>query len=138
MRVKEKNMNKSNMLKLERAFQYLKMNFGTLMSKITPTWKMRKLYLWWCHSVHGNAFRRIIKINEELFELNSTTYTCNVCGGVVFKGDTNNGIVLNCPKCGAIFSVSKDFPRKFRRSQYIQSASSNTDCIDKNSKYISI
>ena len=30
-------------LKIEKIFQYIKMNFGELMVKITPTWKMRKI-----------------------------------------------------------------------------------------------
>ena len=55
-------------LEIEKVFQYIKMNFGRFMAKITPAWKMRKLHLWWFHEVNGNAFRRIYAINEELFK----------------------------------------------------------------------
>ena len=91
-----------NRLKLEMIFQYIKMNFGGFMAKITPAWKMRKLHLWWFHEVNGNAFRRIHAINEELFEKDARTYHCNMCGRVVFKGSIKYGIVMNCPNCGYI------------------------------------
>lgn len=131
----EKEINKA-IKKVEKAFQYLKMNFGEFMARITPTWKMRKLHLWWFHKVHGNAFRRINKINDLLFEEDATTYYCNFCGKVVFKGSLKYGIVLNCPNCGHLYSVVPEFPHKFKRMKMIRVASSRKDKVDENSKLL--
>lgn len=102
-------------LKLEKLFQYIKMNFGEFMSRITPKWKMRKLYLWWIHNVHENAFRRINEINRKLFEKDSKIYMCNFCHNIVFKGSIKYGIILNCPTCGCTFSVIPEFPHKLKK-----------------------
>ena len=123
-------------LEIEKVFQYIKMNFGRFMAKITPAWKMRKLHLWWFHEVNGNAFRRIHAINEELFEKDARTYHCNMCGRVVFKGSIKYGIVMNCPNCGCQFGVALDFPHKFERRELIQAASDCEDKVDENTKLI--
>ena len=125
-----------NRLKLEMIFQYIKMNFGGFMAKITPAWKMRKLHLWWFHEVNGNAFRRIHAINEELFEKDARTYHCNMCGRVVFKGSIKYGIVMNCPNCGRQFGVALDFPHKFERRKLTQASSDCEDKVDENTKLI--
>lgn len=114
------------------------MNFGELMAKITPKWKMRNLYLWWCHKVQGNAFRRIHEINYQLFEMDSITYSCNMCGKVVFKGSIKYGIILNCPNCGCIYSVKPEFPHKFKRTKLTRMTSSKKDKVDENSKLLKI
>lgn len=108
------------------------------MSKITPTWKIRKLYLWWYFKVHGNAFRRINEINRELFEQDSITYKCNFCHNVVFKGSLKYGIILNCPSCGCQFSVFPKFPNKFEKLSLIQGASSEIEKINNESKLLNI
>ena len=123
-------------LKTEKSFQYIKMNFGELMSKITPKYKMRDLYLWWYHDVHGNAYRRIIEINKELFARDSSVYECNFCHKVVFKGSIKYGIILNCPYCKRQFSVIPEPPHKFKKLSFIRIASNNTDEISVNSKLI--
>lgn len=108
------------------------------MSKITPTWKTRKLYLWWCNEVYGNAFRRINEINRELFEKDSITYNCNFCHNIVFKGSLRYGIILNCPSCGHQFNVFPKTPHGFKKLSLIQSTSSKTARIDKESKLLKI
>ena len=125
-------------LKIEKILQYIKMNFGELMCKITPTWRMRKLHLWWYHNVHGNAFRRINEINRELFEKDSITYECNFCHNVVFTGSLKYGIILNCPSCGRQFSVYPEFPHKFKKLSLVQGASSITEKINKDSKLLKL
>ena len=112
------------------------MNFGTFMGEITPTWKMRKLHLWWYHEVRGNAFRRICAINRELFEKDAKTYYCNFCQEVVFKGSLKYGIVLNCPHCGRMYDVHPDYPDGFHKLELINRASSRKDKINKDSKLI--
>ena len=112
------------------------MNFGELMVKITPTWKMRKMYLWWLHNIRGNAFRRINEINRELFEKDSTTYKCNFCHNVVFKGSLKYGIILNCPSCSHQFSVFPEYPHKFKKLSLIQGSSSKIEKISKDSKLL--
>ena len=128
------NTKRMNKLKVEKAFQYLKMNFGELMADITPAWKMRKLHLWWYHKVHGNAFRRILEINRQLFEYDSVTYNCNMCGKVVFKGSIKYGIILNCPNCGHVFCIKCEHPHKFNRLEHVQCASSRKTKVDENSE----
>lgn len=106
------------------------------MARITPTWKMRKLYLWWFHKVGGNAFRRINKINGLLFEEDATTYYCDCCGKVVFKGSLKYGIVLNCPNCGHQYYVVPEFPHKFKRMEMARITSSKIDKVDENSELL--
>lgn len=125
-----------NKLRLEKIFQYIKMNFGEFMAEITPSWKMRKLHLWWYHRVHGDAFRRIIAINKELFEKDAETYNCNCCSEIVFKGSIKYGIVLNCPNCGHIFSVKPEYPHRFNKMELLQAASSRKDKVDENSELL--
>lgn len=117
-------------LKIEKTFQYVKMNFGELMSKITPKYIMRDLHRWWYHDVYGNAYRRIIDINKELFKRDSSVYECNFCHNVVFKGSLKYGIVLNCPHCGRQFSVIPNSPHRFRKMNFIRIASNNTNKIN--------
>ena len=131
----EKEINKA-IKKVEKAFQYFKMNFGEFMARITPTWKMRKLYLWWFHKVRENAFRRINKINGLLFEEDATTYYCDCCGKVVFKGSLKYGIVLNCPNCGHQYCVVPEFPHKFKRMEMARITSSKIDKVDENSELL--
>ena len=125
-----------NKLKLEKIFQYIKMNFGEFMAEITPTWKMRKLHLWWYHRVHGDAFRRIRAINRELFEKDAETYYCNFCQEVVFKGSIKYGIILNCPHCGHMYDVHPDYPHRFNRMELMNCASSRKDKVGKDSKLL--
>ena len=113
-------------LKIEKVFQYLKMNFGTFMRKLNP-----KFY-----KVELNAFRRINVINNKLFEKDAVTYSCNICGGVVFKGSIKYGIVLNCPNCGCVYSVAPKFPHKFKKMELIRAASSRKDKVDENSELL--
>ena len=116
----EKEINKA-IKKVEKAFQYLKMNFGEFMARITPTRK---------------AFRRINKINGLLFEEDATTYYCDCCGKVVFKGSLKYGIVLNCPNCGHQYYVVPEFPHKFKRMEMARITSSKIDKVDENSELL--
>lgn len=111
------------MLKFERLLLTILMNFGELLSDITPAWKMRKLHLWFYHEIHGNAFRKILKLDKKIYELEAKTWYCNSCGNVVFKGNVKS-IVLNCPHCKKQFTVFYESPHKFKKRKLTQSSKS--------------
>lgn len=101
-------------LKLEKIYQYLKMNCNTKKAK--------------------KAFERIREINIQLFEKDSRTYKCCFCDEVVCKGSIKYGLILNCQNCGCTVYIHLENPNGFKKLKLTEGTYCRKDKVDKDSK----
>lgn len=115
-------------------YYYCMEHIGKALSYITPTWKMRKLFLFFTHDVGTKFYRKRRLLQAIYINQKAKCWYCNCCGNLVIKGNIGKGgVVLNCPHCGSVYTIYPDSRNKLGRStvlcnnrKYMHSVKENT------------